>query len=159
MQEARSVDQIDGIAYRRAGAGERARVRLWAVRSPCRNVPCVGIHHMEGLLSPMLEPDPPAFTALLVSGGHAARRRAGAGPLHHPGESVDDAGQAFDKPPNRPASVIRADPRAQAALGGDPKRFQFHGPRPAGSRPGAHPARFQFQRFSTAVVTAVQTSR
>ena len=42
------------------------------------NVPCIGVHHMEGhLLAPLLEPEPPRFpfVALLVSGGHTLLAR------------------------------------------------------------------------------------
>ena len=77
MQEANTrPDQINGVAYT-AGPGLAGALIVGAAlgRSLAYawKVPAVAIHHMEGhLLSPMLEPDPPAFpfTALLVSGGH-----------------------------------------------------------------------------------------
>ena len=168
MQEAKTrPDQINGIAYT-AGPGLAGALLVGAAlgRSLALawNVPCVGVHHMEGhLLSPMLEPDPPAFpfTALLVSGGHTLLADVQAlGRYTILGESVDDAvGEAFDKTaklldlgyPGGPAI-------AQTALGGDPKRFHF--PRPKTGRrktQGAHPGLdFSFSGLKTAVVTAVQ---
>jgi N6-L-threonylcarbamoyladenine synthase len=168
MQEAKiRPDQIDGIAYT-AGPGLAGALLVGAAlgRSLALawNVPCVGIHHMEGhLLSPMLEPDPPAFpfTALLVSGGHTLLADVQAlGHYTILGESVDDAvGEAFDKTAKLLGLGYPGGPAiAQAALGGDPKRFQF--PRPKTGRlktQGAHPGLdFSFSGLKTAVVTAVQ---
>ena len=168
MQEAKTrPDQINGIAYT-AGPGLAGALLVGAAlgRSLALawNVPCIGIHHMEGhLLSPMLEPDPPAFpfTALLVSGGHTLLADVQAlGRYTILGESVDDAvGEAFDKTAKLLGLGYPGGPAiAQAALGGDPKRFHF--PRPMTGRRktrGAHPGLdFSFSGLKTAVVTAVQ---
>lgn len=168
MQEAKTrPDQINGIAYT-AGPGLAGALLVGAAlgRSLALawNVPCVGIHHMEGhLLSPMLEPDPPAFpfTALLVSGGHTLLADVQAlGRYTILGESVDDAvGEAFDKTAKLLGLGYPGGPAiAQAALGGDPE--QFHFPRPKTGRrktQGAHPGLdFSFSGLKTAVVTAVQ---
>jgi len=168
MQEAKTrPDQINGIAYT-AGPGLAGALLVGAAvgRSLALawNVPCVGVHHMEGhLLSPMLEPDPPAFpfTALLVSGGHTLLADVRAlGRYTILGESVDDAvGEAFDKTAKLLGLGYPGGPAiAQAALDGDPKRFQF--PRPKTGRlktQGAHPGLdFSFSGLKTAVVTAVQ---
>lgn len=168
MQEARTrPDQIDGIAYT-AGPGLAGALLVGAAlgRSLALawNVPCIGVHHMEGhLLSPMLEPDPPAFpfTALLVSGGHTLLADVQAlGHYTILGESVDDAvGEAFDKTAKLLGLGYPGGPAiAQAALDGDPRRFQF--PRPKTGRlktQGAHPGLdFSFSGLKTAVVTAVQ---
>jgi len=168
MQEAKTrPDQINGIAYT-AGPGLAGALLVGAAlgRSLALawNVPCVGVHHMEGhLLSPMLEPDPPAFpfTALLVSGGHTLLADVQAlGRYAILGESVDDAvGEAFDKTAKLLGLGYPGGPAiAQAALDGDPKRFQF--PRPKTGRlktQGAHPGLdFSFSGLKTAVVTAVQ---
>jgi N6-L-threonylcarbamoyladenine synthase len=168
MQEAKTrPDQIDGIAYT-AGPGLAGALLVGAAlgRSLALawNVPCVGVHHMEGhLLSPMLEPDPPAFpfTALLVSGGHTLLADVQAlGHYTILGESVDDAvGEAFDKTAKLLGLGYPGGPAiAQAALDGDPKRFQF--PRPKTGRlktQGAHPGLdFSFSGLKTAVVTVVQ---
>ncbi|MGA9032101.1 MAG: tRNA (adenosine(37)-N6)-threonylcarbamoyltransferase complex transferase subunit TsaD [Sulfuricaulis sp.] len=168
MQEANThPEQIDGIAYT-AGPGLAGALLVGAALGRSLafawNVPCVGVHHMEGhLLSPMLEPDPPAFpfTALLVSGGHTLLADVQAlGHYTILGESVDDAvGEAFDKTAKLLGLGYPGGPAiAQAALGGDPKRFQF--PRPKTGRlktQGAHPGLdFSFSGLKTAVVTAVQ---
>ena len=168
MQEAKTgPDQINGIAYT-AGPGLAGALLVGAAvgRSLALawNVPCIGVHHMEGhLLSPMLEPDPPAFpfTALLVSGGHTLLADVRAlGRYTILGESVDDAvGEAFDKTAKLLGLGYPGGPAiAQAALDGDPKRFQF--PRPKTGRlktQGAHPGLdFSFSGLKTAVVTAVQ---
>ena len=168
MQEAKTrPEQINGIAYT-SGPGLAGALLVGAAlgRSLAYawNIPCVGMHHMEGhLLSPMLEPDPPAFpfTALLVSGGHTLLADVQAlGHYAILGESVDDAvGEAFDKTakllgldyPGGPAIAL-------AARTGNPHRFDF--PRPmTGTRKthGAHPGlNFSFSGLKTAVVTAVQ---
>jgi len=168
MQEAGTrSEQITGIAYT-AGPGLAGALLVGAAlgRSLAHawNVPCVGVHHMEGhLLSPMLEPDPPAFpfTALLVSGGHTLLADVQVlGRYTILGESLDDAvGEAFDKTAKLLGLGYPGGPAiAQAALGGDPKRFQF--PRPMTGRlktQGAHPGLdFSFSGLKTAVVTAVQ---
>jgi len=124
----------------------------------------VAVHHMEGhLLSPMLEPDPPAFpfVALLVSGGHTLLADIQAlGHYRILGESVDDAvGEAFDKTAKLLGLGYPGGPAiAQAARVGDPRRFHF--PRPMTERrktQGAHPGLdFSFSGLKTAVVTAVQ---
>ncbi len=159
--------QVDGIAYT-AGPGLAGALLVGAAlgRSLAYawNVPSVGVHHMEGhLLSPMLEPDPPAFpfTALLVSGGHTLLADVQTlGRYTILGESVDDAvGEAFDKTAKLLGLGYPGGPAiAQAARDGDPKRFPF--PRPMTERrktQGAHPGLdFSFSGLKTAVVTAVQ---
>ncbi|MHB8728195.1 MAG: tRNA (adenosine(37)-N6)-threonylcarbamoyltransferase complex transferase subunit TsaD [Sulfuricaulis sp.] len=168
MAEARTRPaDIDGIAYT-TGPGLAGALLVGAALGRTLayawKLPCVGIHHMEGhLLSPMLEPDPPAFpfTALLVSGGHTLL--ADVQTLGHYtilGESVDDAvGEAFDKTAKLLGLDYPGGPAiAQAARAGDPKRFMF--PRPMTERrktQGAHPGLdFSFSGLKTAVVTAVQ---
>jgi N6-L-threonylcarbamoyladenine synthase len=121
-------------------------------------VPAIGIHHMEGhLLSPMLEPDPPAFpfTALLVSGGHTLLADVrGLGQYHIIGESLDDAaGEAFDKTAKLMGLGYPGGPAiARAAEKGRPGRFRF--PRPMTDRPGLD---FSFSGLKTAVALAVGT--
>ena len=150
---------VDGIAYT-AGPGLIGALLVGASvgRSLALawGVPAVGIHHMEAhLLSPMLEPDAPAFpfVALLVSGGHTLLADIrGVGEYAILGESVDDAvGEAFDKTaklldlgyPGGPAI-------ARVAAEGRPGQFSF--PRPMTDRPGLD---FSFSGLKTAVVTAV----
>jgi N6-L-threonylcarbamoyladenine synthase len=67
-----------------------------------RNVPVVGVHHMEGHLFATALDDPnavPPFTALLVSGGHTLLLDVEAwGKYRLLGRTRDDAaGEAFDK--------------------------------------------------------------
>jgi len=167
MQEADTrPEQIDGIAYT-AGPGLAGALLVGAAlgRSLALawNVPAVAVHHMEGhLLSPMLEPDPPAFpfVALLVSGGHTLLADVQAlGHYRILGESVDDAvGEAFDKTAKLLGLGYPGGPAiAQSARAGNPRRFHF--PRPMTERRkthGAHPGLdFSFSGLKTAVVTAV----
>lgn len=168
MDEARiRPEQIDGIAYT-AGPGLAGALLVGAAlgRSLAYawNIPCIGVHHMEGhLLSPMLEPDPPAFPfiALLVSGGHTLLADVQAlGHYSILGESMDDAvGEAFDKTAKLLGLGYPGGPAvAQAARHGNPQRFDF--PRPMTDRRkthGAHPGLdFSFSGLKTAVVMAVQ---
>ena len=168
MQEADTrPEQIDGIAYT-AGPGLAGALLVGAALGRSLafawNVPAVAVHHMEGhLLSPMLEPDPPAFpfVALLVSGGHTLLADIQAlGRYRILGESVDDAvGEAFDKTAKLLGLGYPGGPAiAQAARAGNSRRFHF--PRPMTERrktQGAHPGLdFSFSGLKTAVVTAVQ---
>jgi N6-L-threonylcarbamoyladenine synthase len=168
LAEARSQPgDVHGIAYT-AGPGLAGALLVGAAlgRSLALawNVPAVGVHHMEGhLLSPMLEPDPPAFPflALLVSGGHTLLADVqGLGRYAILGESVDDAvGEAFDKVAKLLGLGYPGGPAiARAAQSGDAGRHSF--PRPMtdtkktrGVRPGLD---FSFSGLKTAVVTAAQ---
>ncbi len=151
---------IDGIAYT-AGPGLAGALLVGAAvgqsLAAAWNIPAVGVHHMEGhLLSPMLEPDPPAFpfTALLVSGGHTLLANIeGIGRYTLLGESVDDAvGEAFDKVAKLLGLGYPGGPAIeQAALKGTHGRFHF--PRPMTDRPGLD---FSFSGLKTAVVVALK---
>jgi N6-L-threonylcarbamoyladenine synthase len=120
-------------------------------------VPAVGIHHMEGhLLSPMLDPSPPAFPfiALLVSGGHTQLVRVrGLGRYELLGQSLDDAvGEAFDKTAKLLGLDYPGGPQlARLAEHGDPQRFRF--PRPMVNRPGLD---FSFSGLKTAVLNTLR---
>ncbi|TAM44864.1 MAG: tRNA (adenosine(37)-N6)-threonylcarbamoyltransferase complex transferase subunit TsaD [Gammaproteobacteria bacterium] len=153
-------DELDGIAYT-AGPGLAGALLVGAAvgqsLATAWNIPAVGVHHMEGhLLSPMLEPDPPAFpfTALLVSGGHTLLANIeGIGRYTLLGESVDDAvGEAFDKVAKLLGLGYPGGPAIeQAALKGVHGRFHF--PRPMTDRPGLD---FSFSGLKTAVVVALK---
>jgi N6-L-threonylcarbamoyladenine synthase len=153
------TSEINGIAYT-AGPGLIGALLVGASvgRSLAMawDVPAIGIHHMEGhLLSPMLEPDPPAFpfTALLVSGGHTLLADVrGLGQYHILGESLDDAaGEAFDKTAKLMGLGYPGGPViAKAAESGHPGRYHF--PRPMLDRPGLD---FSFSGLKTAVALAV----
>lgn len=157
---------IEGIAFT-AGPGLAGALLVGAALgrslAAAWGVPAIGVHHMEGhLLSPMLEPDPPAFPflALLVSGGHTLLADVqGLGRYRILGESIDDAvGEAFDKTAKLLGLGYPGGPAiARAAAQGNPKRYDF--PRPMtgtkktqGRRPGLD---FSFSGLKTAVVTAV----
>ncbi|MBI3545984.1 MAG: tRNA (adenosine(37)-N6)-threonylcarbamoyltransferase complex transferase subunit TsaD [Gammaproteobacteria bacterium] len=160
-------EQVDGIAYT-VGPGLAGALLVGAALGRSLafawNVPCVGIHHMEGhLLSPMLEPNPPTFpfTALLVSGGHTLLADIQAlGRYTILGESLDDAvGEAFDKTAKLLGLGYPGGPAiAQAALQGNRQRFHF--PRPmteTRKTHGAHPGLdFSFSGLKTAVATLIQ---
>lgn len=159
--------QVDGIAYT-AGPGLAGALLVGAAigASLARawGIPAVAVHHMEGhLLSPMLEPDPPAFPflALLVSGGHTLLADvAGLGRYTILGESLDDAvGEAFDKTAKLLGLGYPGGPAiARAARAGDPKKYSF--PRPMTDTKkthGAHPGLdFSFSGLKTAVATVVK---
>ncbi|OGI39776.1 MAG: tRNA (adenosine(37)-N6)-threonylcarbamoyltransferase complex transferase subunit TsaD [Candidatus Muproteobacteria bacterium RBG_16_62_13] len=156
-------DEVGGVAYT-AGPGLVGALLVGASlgRSLAYawGVPAVGVHHMEGhLLSPMLEPDPPAFpfTALLVSGGHTLLADvSGIGQYRILGESLDDAaGEAFDKTAKLMGLGYPGGPAiARLAEAGRPGRFTF--PRPMLDRPGLD---FSFSGLKTAVSLAVATAR
>ncbi len=156
-------DEIGGVAYT-AGPGLIGALLVGASlgRSLAYawGVPAVGVHHMEGhLLSPMLEPDPPAFpfTALLVSGGHTLLADVrGIGQYRILGESLDDAaGEAFDKTAKLMGLGYPGGPAiARLAEAGRPGRFTF--PRPMLDRPGLD---FSFSGLKTAVSLTVATAR
>ena len=98
------------------------------------DVPCLGVHHMEGhLLAPLLEPDPPEFpfVALLVSGGHSMLLDVPAWGIYRLlGETRDDAvGEAFDKVGSLLGLGYPGGPAIEReARAGDPTRHRF--PRP-----------------------------
>ncbi|MBU2489814.1 MAG: tRNA (adenosine(37)-N6)-threonylcarbamoyltransferase complex transferase subunit TsaD [Proteobacteria bacterium] len=96
-----------------------------------RNLPFVGVNHLEGHVhSVLLSDDPPAFpfVALLASGGHTALYRV-SGPLSMEllGQTRDDAaGEAFDKVSKAmglgyPGGAVIQ----EIAAAGDPGRISF----------------------------------
>ena len=141
---------IDGIAYT-AGRGWSgpcwSAPRSRAASPMPGELPCVGVHHMEGhLLAPLLEPDPPAFpfVALLVSGGHTLLAQVeGVGRYELLGSSLDDAaGEAFDKTAKLLGLGYPGGPQLAAlAEQGRPDRV----PLPAAADRAARP-RLQLQR-------------
>jgi N6-L-threonylcarbamoyladenine synthase len=151
---------LDGIAYT-AGPGLAGALLVGAAvgssLATAWAIPALGVHHMEGhLLSPMLEPDAPAFpfTALLVSGGHTLLADIeGVGRYKILGESVDDAvGEAFDKVAKLLGLGYPGGPAIErSAQKGVHGRFQF--PRPMTDRPGLD---FSFSGLKTAVVVALK---
>ena len=151
---------IDGIAYT-SGPGLVGALLVGAAvaRSLAYawDLPCIGVHHMEGhLLAPLLEPEPPQFpfVALLVSGGHTMLARVeGVGRYELLGSSLDDAaGEAFDKTAKLLGLGYPGGPQLAAlAEQGRPDVFRF--PRPLTERPGLD---FSFSGLKTAVVVALR---
>ena len=153
-------EAIDGIAYT-SGPGLVGALLVGAAvaRSIAYawDLPCIGVHHMEGhLLAPLLEPEPPQFpfVALLVSGGHTLLARVeGVGRYELLGSSLDDAaGEAFDKTAKLLGLGYPGGPQLAAlAEQGRPDVFRF--PRPLTERPGLD---FSFSGLKTAVVVALR---
>jgi N6-L-threonylcarbamoyladenine synthase len=153
-------EAIDGIAYT-SGPGLVGALLVGAAvaRSLAYawDLPCIGVHHMEGhLLAPLLEPEPPQFpfVALLVSGGHTLLARVeGVGRYELLGTSLDDAaGEAFDKTAKLLGLGYPGGPQLAAlAEQGQPDVFRF--PRPLTERPGLD---FSFSGLKTAVVVALR---
>ena len=151
---------IDGVAYT-SGPGLVGALLVGAAvaRSLAYawDLPCIGVHHMEGhLLAPLLEPEPPQFpfVALLVSGGHTLLARVeGVGRYELLGSSLDDAaGEAFDKTAKLLGLGYPGGPQLAAlAEQGRPDVFRF--PRPLTERPGLD---FSFSGLKTAVVVALR---
>ncbi len=153
-----NIDDLDGVAYT-AGPGLIGALLVGATFARsfafARDLPCVGVHHMEGhLFAPMLEPQPPTtpFVALLVSGGHTMLVKVlEFGNYEILGESLDDAaGEAFDKTARLLGLNYPGGPEiAHLAEQGDATRFEF--PRPMIKRPGFD---FSFSGLKTAAMQA-----
>lgn len=154
---------IDGVAYT-SGPGLIGALMVGASvgRSLAYawQVPCLGVHHMEGhLLAPQLENNPPEFPfiALLVSGGHTQLVEVAAiGQYKILGESLDDAaGEAFDKAAKMLDLDYPGGPEiAKLAEQGDITRFKF--PRPMTDRPGLD---FSFSGLKTFTLNTVAQHR
>jgi N6-L-threonylcarbamoyladenine synthase len=132
-----------------------------------RNIPLLGIHHMEGhLFAAALEHRDavPPFTALLISGGHTLLLDVEAwGRYKLLGATRDDAaGEAFDKVakllglPYPGGRYVE-----QLARDGDPKRFPFARPmlRKNALAGDADYYAFSFSGIKTAVLNAVRGSK
>ena len=98
------LSDIEGIAVTRGpGLVGALLVGIAAAKALAfaRNIPLVGVHHMEGhILAPLLEREVAfPYLALAVSGGHTHLYRVdGIGSYRILGHTLDDAaGEAFDK--------------------------------------------------------------
>ena len=132
-----------------------------------RDIPLVGVHHMEGhLFAAALEHRDavPPFTALLISGGHTLLLDVAAwGRYKMLGATRDDAaGEAFDKVakllglPYPGGRYVE-----QLAAQGSPKRFRFARPmvrKNALAQDDDYYA-FSFSGLKTAVLNAVRDSK
>lgn len=156
-----TLDDIGGIAVTH-GPGlvgsllvgvNFAKALAWS-----RDLPLVGVHHIEGhMLAPLLDaPDEEVFpaVALIVSGGHTSLFHAHAfGRYKRLGRTLDDAaGEAFDKVARLIGLGYPGGPAVQkAAEGGDPHAFAF--PRPTLEKGHLD---FSFSGLKTAVLTVVR---
>jgi N6-L-threonylcarbamoyladenine synthase len=164
-----TLDDIDAIAVTSApGLIGALLVGVCYAKSLAfaRNIPVIGVHHMEGhLFATALEHRDavPPFTGLLVSGGHTLLIDVEEwGRYRLLGATRDDAaGEAFDKvakllglpyPGGRPVE--------QLASTGDSKRYRFSKPMVrSNDQPGdAGFYDFSFSGLKTAVLNAVKAS-
>jgi N6-L-threonylcarbamoyladenine synthase len=156
------MQQIDAIAYTQGpGLGGALLVGASIANSLAyaRDIPAIGIHHLEGhLLSPLLSDPAPEFpfVALLVSGGHTQLMRVdGVGRYTLLGETLDDAaGEAFDKSAQLLGLGYPGGPAlAKLAALGRPDRYKL-------PRPMLHSGdlEFSFSGLKTAVLTLVRQS-
>ncbi len=154
-----ALEQIDGMVVTR-GPGLIGALLVGVSYAKAmafaRNIPLVGVHHIEGhILAPLLEHDIPfPYLALAVSGGHTHLyivKQIGAYELI--GHTLDDAaGEAFDKVAKMcglgyPGGV-QID---RLATQGDPTAFNF--PRPMLQHKGYD---FSFSGIKTAVMTQLK---
>jgi N6-L-threonylcarbamoyladenine synthase len=120
-------------------------------------IPVVGVHHLAGHLAAaeLCEPDlRPPYVGLVVSGGHTALYRIGAGVRPRLlGESRDDAvGEAFDKVAKLLGLPYPGGPAVSAAAArGNPAFVAF--PRPLARSRGLD---FSFSGLKTAVALEVE---
>ncbi len=156
-QSGRTLDEIDAIGYTQGPGLAGALLvgaSIGAALGYALKVPVIGLHHLEGhLLSPLLEPNPPAFpfVALLVSGGHTQLMEVrGVGQYHLLGETLDDAaGEAFDKTAKLLGLGYPGGPAlSRLAQEGRPGKFKL-------PRPMLHSGdlNFSFSGLKTAVLT------
>ena len=149
------LTEVEGIAVtNRPGLIGSLLVGVSAAKSIAyaRQLPLVGVHHLEGHLfaSFMAEPEaqPPAV-ALIVSGGHTELYYVRAlGEYAVMGRRRDDAaGEAFDKGARAMGLTGTGGPAIdRLARGGDPRRVPFPRARTAG------PFDFSFSGLKTALI-------
>ena len=164
-----TLDELDGIAVTSApGLIGALLVGVCYAKSLAfaRDIPVIGVHHMEGhLFATALEHQDavPPFTALLVSGGHTILLDVEEwGRYRLLGGTRDDAaGEAFDKvakllglpyPGGRHIETL--------AAGGDPKLFRFTKPMVRKNDVPGDPDyyQFSFSGLKTGVLNAVRGS-
>ncbi len=152
------IDALEGVAVTRGpGLSGALLVGFSAAKAiaVARNIPFVGVHHIEGhLFAPFLEqPVAFPFLALVVSGGHTHLYHVeGFGRYTTLGRTIDDAaGEAYDK-----SAKIMGMPYPGGALidrmaqSGDPAAIRF-------PRPLLHDGslNFSFSGLKTAVLQHV----
>jgi N6-L-threonylcarbamoyladenine synthase len=162
-----TLQDIDGIVVT-AGPGLVGALLVGVMYGKglayCRNIPFLGVNHLEGhLFAPTLEDEElePPFVALLVSGGHTMLLDVpGWGDYRLLGQTLDDAaGEAFDKV----ATLLGLGypggaPLERLAREGRPDRFRFPRPLLAELSRADEPYQFSFSGLKTAVLRAVRAS-
>jgi len=152
-------DDLDAVAAT-AGPGliGGVMVGLVTAKAICaaRDLPLIGVNHLEGHALTARLTDDVAFPylLLLVSGGHCQLIKvAGVGRYQRLGTTIDDAvGEAFDKAARMMALGYPGGPVIErVAEHGDPARFDL--PRPMKGRPGCD---FSFSGLKTAVRRALE---
>jgi len=121
-----------------------------------KDIPLIGVNHLEGHALTVRMTDHIAFPylLLLVSGGHSQILVVeGVGKFRRLGTTIDDAvGEAFDKTAKMLNLGFPGGPAVEeAAAKGDSQRFDF--PRPMKGRPGCD---FSFSGLKTAVRRALE---
>ncbi|NOZ42795.1 MAG: tRNA (adenosine(37)-N6)-threonylcarbamoyltransferase complex transferase subunit TsaD [Alphaproteobacteria bacterium] len=121
-----------------------------------RNIPFIGVNHLEGHALTVRLTDKVDFPylLLLVSGGHCQILIVrGVGAYQRLGTTIDDAaGEAFDKTAKILGLGYPGGPAVEAAAKlGDGTRFSL--PRPLKGKPGCH---FSFSGLKTAVLRQVE---
>ena len=154
-----SLGEIEGIAVTRGpGLIGALLVGLSVAKALAfaRDIPLVGVHHMEGhILAPLLEQEIPfPYLALAVSGGHTHLYRVDdIGSYRILGRTLDDAaGEAFDKVAKLlglgyPGGVLID----RLAVQGNPRAIDF--PRPLLHQKNLD---FSFSGIKTAVLNHVR---
>lgn len=155
-----SLEQIEGLAVTR-GPGLIGALLVGVSYAKAlafaRQIPLVGVHHIEGhILAVHLEQEVAfPYLALAVSGGHSHLFRVdGIGEYVLLGRTVDDAaGEAFDKVAKMLGLAYPGGPVIdRLATKGDPTCVRF--PRPMLNRPNFD---FSFSGMKTSVLTYIES--
>jgi len=156
-----TLDDIDRIAVAKGpGLIGALLIGLHFAKSLawCRNIPLVGVNHIEAHLyaALMSHSPPPLLPALgvVLSGGHTSLvHMEGVGKYKLLAETIDDAiGEAFDKAAKMLGLAYPGGPYIEAkAKQGDPSRFSFK----AGKVKG-RPLDFSFSGIKTSVLYTIR---
>lgn len=147
-------DDLDGIGVT-AGPGLSGGLLVGIMTAKAiaasRNIPCIGVNHLEGhaLTARLTDQVDYPYLLLLVSGGHSQILCVnGPGSYERWSSTIDDAvGECFDKTAKLLGLPYPGGPSIEArAVDGDPERFRF--PRPL---TGAGEMMMSFSGLKTAV--------
>ncbi|MEM9539864.1 MAG: tRNA (adenosine(37)-N6)-threonylcarbamoyltransferase complex transferase subunit TsaD [Cyanobacteria bacterium P01_E01_bin.42] len=127
-----------------------------------RNLPFLGIHHLEGHIYAAYLSEPelqPPFLCLLVSGGHTSLIRVVEGGVYEQlGTTRDDAaGEAFDKVARLLGLGYPGGPAIdRIAKQGNPRAFKLPEGRVSKPEGGYHPYDSSFSGLKTAMLRSIQ---